>query len=545
MIKNFFACLTCLAVILNIAMAQKVQEYTQEYTLDQNGVRHDNSPLKLPTGTSIRIKVKNVNPYKLSGTGILSSYNLVFDIPQSFTSVIDSQSPNADNLDSLNQRLDSLYEEKNKKDSILTNDRNMANTKSPRTKGQTAKLNKEIKVLEEDTANVNKAIKELEAQIAALLKKANDIKREDSIKKAFVQDYNSTVASLHKIYALQSITKYVDSINNILFIQDTAIFKTSLRNYLNLVLNKENATINDVSKHFNTALQEFNTHYIDLANSYTALNKELAKQMVDLDVTIIDKESKKDVKTTVSIPIDRKKIFEAEFANISKFNAKFQDPVYTANLKNNLNDGISTLNNLLSSNFEITLPLGKDVTPITADEVTIEPQLKNSKQELVKSFPSFTVSTYGNWKVNLSAGYLISFINEDNYTVRTDASGNSIGIAKSNTNTTSHGLGTLIHAYKTLKTAVNYGGCIGFGLPLNNQDISFYFGPSLLINESKNRVVLSAGISLTKVQKINMANIKEGSLDFIGNTNQKQPLYDKVFKPSVFVGLTFNFANLK
>ena len=88
---------------------------------------------------------------------------------------------------------------------------------------------------------------------------------------------------------------------------------------------------------------------------------------------------------------------------------------------------------------------------------------------------------------------------------------------------------------------------ISSGLSLQSDgNLGFYLGGSLLFQES-NRLIFSTGISFTKVNKLNTANlgpVENGIRDFITPTDT-EIRYDRVYRPSLFVGITYNLSSNK
>lgn len=199
--------------------------------------------------------------------------------------------------------------------------------------------------------------------------------------------------------------------------------------------------------------------------------------------------------------------------------------------------GIDLYSQIIKSNFFAYT----DAKQLNDDEVTLSPKLKFANGKTAYDFSDLTVKTYGGLKVNFSAGYLVSFIGDDNYNVYKNNSGVTVGVTEGNKNKITHALGGLVHVYPHLENSPEVGFSAGASLATNG-NLGFYFGGSVFFLE-KNRLVLTGGYSFLKVKKLNTANLVplNNQYNFVSSTDTEIK-YDDVYKGAWFIGVTYNLT---
>ncbi|UWX60524.1 hypothetical protein N0B40_19305 [Chryseobacterium oranimense] len=179
-----------------------------------------------------------------------------------------------------------------------------------------------------------------------------------------------------------------------------------------------------------------------------------------------------------------------------------------------------------------------DGVQLNDDEVTLTPVLLSADGKELRKFNSITVKTSGGGvRVNFSTGYMLSFIGDQNFALKYDALGNTVGVNELESSKLTHAIGGLAHVFWTRK---DFSWGFSAGLSANTEaKISFYFGPSIAFLD-KNRLVLSGGLSMVNVKRLDRNNL-DGNDNFI-NPNIKEITYSGVYKFAGFFGVTYNLS---
>ncbi|MGG5210940.1 hypothetical protein ACQWU4_18625 [Chryseobacterium sp. MIQD13] len=179
-----------------------------------------------------------------------------------------------------------------------------------------------------------------------------------------------------------------------------------------------------------------------------------------------------------------------------------------------------------------------DGVQLNDDEVTLTPVLLSADGKELRKFNSITVKTSGGGvRVNFSTGYMLSFIGDQNFALKYDTAGNTVGVKELESNKLTHSIGGLAHVFWTKK---DFSWGFSAGLSANTEaKISFYFGPSIAFLD-KNRLVLSGGLSMVNVKRLDRNNL-DGNDDFI-NSNIKEITYSGIYKLAGFFGVTYNLS---
>ncbi|MCX6239795.1 MAG: hypothetical protein NTY07_19995 [Bacteroidia bacterium] len=290
-----------------------------------------------------------------------------------------------------------------------------------------------------------------------------------------------------------------------------------------------------------TDLNEINNNYILLKSLYEELQnmQKDASFIMSGTLQTTDKKNSLNVKNA-EVKLETKKYFEDEYSFAKKVYDQLNDENNRQTLIRKAYDGIVLYYKIQNESFEVYT----DSEPVNADEVTLTPILKYKDDKVAKEFSPYHIRTIGGVKVNFSSGYLLSFVGDDNYTIYKDSNGN-IGASKGNSNKLTHGLGALAHVY--CRSDKDYNWALSTGISLaNNSNLSFYFGGSFMFTE-KNRIVISSGISLNQVQRLNTYNLQAGTGDkytFL-SASDNTIKYDQVYRPAVFISVTYNLSGNK
>jgi hypothetical protein len=320
-----------------------------------------------------------------------------------------------------------------------------------------------------------------------------------------------------------------------IFIQDTLNFKKRSTSSYNAVYNFEKDYLSQKTR-ISVELEELSNSYLNLISIYRELNNSHKKEELKLSGELKDKDNVlKFDKITATF---ENKYFEDEMAKTKVIIDKLTESENRIKIFTEAQAGIDLYHEIIKSKFQVTI-ISKNVYD---DGAEIKPQLKDSKGKVMYEYREFKVNTYGNWKVNGSAGYFLNFISDDNYTLRkkieTD-SNSKTGVSESSSNTLKHSLGGLLHAYYNFEGNIDAGFSVGLSIN-DNANAGFYFGLSAFVTES-NRLVLTSGISFNKVKRLNASNLlyESGEYDFT-NESDTEIKYDEVYKPAFFIGITYN-----
>lgn len=321
-----------------------------------------------------------------------------------------------------------------------------------------------------------------------------------------------------------------------IFIQDTLNFKKRSTSSYNAVYDFETDYLSQKAT-IKIELDELDNSYLNLVSIYQELNNSQKNEELKLSGELKDKKNVLKFKN-ISASFENKYLFEDEMKKVKIINDSLIQSKNRIKIIQESQAGIDLYDEILKSKFNASI-ISENVYD---DGAEIKAQLKNSKGKIMYEYREFKVRTYGNWKVNGSAGYFLNFISDDNYTLRKkiETDNNSkTGVDESNTNTLKHSLGGLLHAYYNFRGNVDAG--LSVGLSINdNANAGFYFGLSAFFTET-NRLVITSGISFNKAKRLNTSNLiyNSGEYDF-SNESDTEIKYDEVYKPAFFIGITYN-----
>jgi hypothetical protein len=354
----------------------------------------------------------------------------------------------------------------------------------------------------------------------------------------FTSSYNTFIDILFKIQEYNSLgNKLKSKIADSIFINDRVAKANCKSDYL--ACYKHDSIVYDDKEAIIISIKKLSEAYLELSKAFNELNKSTLKQT---PVVVSGKLSSKNGATDLNIKdgtisLQRNLVFEKEIALAEKnYNEVWAQK---STLISQAQSAIDLYYQIKNDSFTyISLP-----QQLIEDETKIIPQLKNGKGDVVYSYEPITLKTYGGWKVNLSAGYFLNFIGNDNFASITNSSGQKEVLAGNKDKVTS-AIGALMHVYKFRPDHCLQLG-FSFGTSLSdNTNLGFYAGGSLFFTE-KNRLVLTAGYAFNKIQRLNTVNLTPNGHNryMFANNIDTDIKYDNVYQGSVFVSLTYNIFN--
>jgi acetone carboxylase gamma subunit len=520
--------------------------------LKANGPDLFESKTQVEYGTPLCIEVSGVNTFLMKSYATYTPINFEFSTSEFIKIKLDEKvkNPTIEKNDtslkneglitSLNEKLISVssFKLEIRKNNILINKFSTDSISSDKSKDIIEELIRKNDILNEKIEKSDLTIKEITDKNKNLEEKVKSLtninEKTIEFKEEFIkfQKHFSNVNSYTtlKKTLLEQIEK--DSI----FIGDTLNFKKRSISSYNAIYGIDTEPLKQKSK-VTDELTNLETSYLTLVAIYQQLNNEHKNDVLKLSGELKDGDNvlKFD---NISATFQTKKMFEDEMAKVKVINDKLIQPDNRNKMILEAQAGIDLYDEILNSKFTTTIISNN----VYDDIATIKPQLKDNKGKVKYEYREFKVSSYGNWKINGSAGYFLNFISDDNYTIRkkieTD-SNSKTGVNESNTNTFKHSLGGLLHAYYNFKGNVETGFSVGLSIN-DNANAGFYFGLSALVTES-NRLVFTSGVSFNKVKKLNTTNLKSNSGEYnFTNESDTEIKYDEVYKPSFFIGISYN-----
>lgn len=321
-----------------------------------------------------------------------------------------------------------------------------------------------------------------------------------------------------------------------IFIGDVQNFKARSTSSYNAIYGSETKHLKQKTK-ITDELEDLQTSYLNLVSIYQQLNETPKNGKLELSGEL--KEGNNVLKfNKITATFETKYLFEDEMSKAKVINDKLMQSENSSKMIVEAQAGIDLYDEILNSSFTTTIISDN----VYDDMATIKPQLKDSKGKVKYEYREFKVSSYGNWKVNGSAGYFLNFISDDNYTIKkkieTD-SNSKTSVVESNQSALKHSLGGLLHAYYNFKGNIDAGFSVGLSIN-DNANAGFYLGLSAFVIE-KNRLVFTSGISFNKIKKLNTTNLKNNSGEYnFTNESDTEIIYDEVYRPSLFIGISYN-----
>lgn len=398
--------------------------------------------------------------------------------------------------------------------------------------------------LENDIEDLNKKLTE---DIKKLTKNNEKLKKQyDSIINVVTQ--SQKFKDEFKIFQnhFLNIDKYT-ALKTILLkqINRDSIFISNPTNFINQSASSYHAAYGDENDHLKQKvkitedLASLENSYLNLVSIYEQLNVSYKNK--ELKLTGELKDGKNILKfDKISASFETKMLFEDEMKKAKIINDSLIQSKNRTKIIDEAQAGIDLYDEIIHCDFKKII-ISENVYD---DSAKIKLQLKNNKGKVVHEYREFKLKTYGNWKINGSAGYFLNFLADDNYTIRkkieTDSNSKS-GVTEASNSVLKHSLGGLLHAYYNFKGSLDAGFSVGLSIN-DNANAGFYMGVSGFFTET-NRLVISTGISFNKIKKINGSNLVfDGSTKQYNFSNESDTeiRYDEVYKPSFFIGISYN-----
>ncbi len=477
---------------------------TQE-EIEINPFGKDKIVTKTEKGNTVKFKINNVNTFKINGFIESKPLSITFEVPEIFKNFIESKTE----------------EQSGEQPSAMI-------------KAYDVKIQETLAEIESANKSHNK---ELVNELLATLKNLNDelLKEKEQNFKSTFSSFVSKYNIVHQQIELEG--KLLEQIKDSVFIKDTAVLKSNVKEYFKAVYG--NKSTEEAKKETELKLNNLMVDYSQLQKLYDELNKTLEKDSVVLSGELKSDDKKTTVKIEkATVTQDRKKYFSEEMAFVKKTFETISDIKNRNEIIKKAQSGIDWYNKIYNASFIFYT----DGEQINDDEVTITPKLKFPNGNIAHEFKPLTIKARGGVKVNFSAGYLVSFTGDDNFSSYKNNTGNTVGVYQSNKNDVTHSLGGLVHVYPRWVNSPQLGLSAGASLATNG-NLGFYFGGSAFFLE-KNRLVLTGGYSFIKLKKLNTANmnkVNDDRYEFI-NASDTEIRYDDVYKGAWFIGVTYNLA---
>lgn len=542
-------CFLIIAVLLHSCGTTKFDKTT---TIIAKGPNLEETTTQLKYGTPLCIDVDNVNTFLMSSISTYTPINFDFKTKAFLDIKIDTnlkeQQPLFENAEKQpvmafandNFQKINLLNEKRLFNNELINKISTDSISSDLSRQIIASLLKsnselsdEIKKLEDKTTILIKENKKLEAEIEFI---KNVTKQSQLFKNEFIA-FQKHFSNIDKYTSLKNILLNQIKKDSV-FIYNSDNFKKRSASTFIAIYGSDTENL----RYKNLVADEFSkleNKYIKLVQIYEQLN--IIHKNNELKLTGELKDGKNILKfDKIDASFETKLYFEDEMKKTKIINDSLKSSFNRNKIIEEVYAGIDLYDEIKNNDFKtkITSKIIYD------DKAEIKPQLKNSKGKVMYEYPLIKVSTYGNWKVNGSAGYFLNFLSDDNFTLRkkidTDINSKS-GVFAASNNVVKHSLGGLLHAYYNFKGSLDAGFSVGLSLN-DNANAGFYFGLSAFFTES-NRLVITAGKSFIKAKRINTTNLvfnnTTNQLDFL-NQSDSEIKFDEIYQQSFFIGITYN-----
>lgn len=198
-------------------------------------------------------------------------------------------------------------------------------------------------------------------------------------------------------------------------------------------------------------------------------------------------------------------------------------------------------------NFTFLAPAIQADGDFVAFDITIEPDRTNALlPHEAKTTSRIEIPVRGGWKADFSVGPNLSLGNgarDEKYFLNPTAEGKGKLTQGSNLNAVRPGIAAMIHAYPRLGKNYAIAGLLGVGAGFKADaalTAAYYLGVSVVAGKQQ-RLMLSAGCSFLPVErlKVNYQVDKEYDIESTKITD----LTEKVLRPSVFFGISYNITN--
>jgi hypothetical protein len=495
---------------------------------------------KIKYGENVILKIKNVNPFISKSFTEYNPINFDFSTTEFIKNApkLDNEQEEAPKLinDDRTIELVRAYKARNEYLYELENFNEQFNlTEDPVYLDKIEDLKKKILEQESKIVKLESELNDLTKKNKELQKELDELKEIKKLESNFVKDFKKFQNSFNKItnYSLLNTLLIAQIKETPVFISSDKTFKAKAESTLISLTKKKvvDFTKKDIVNQFDELISLNNR----LSINYQKINELLKKRKFEFTGKLKDGDNILNV-SKMEAELEIKYTFEDEMSKVkaihdSLINPKNKNKIITETFK-----GCDLYSEIQGSDFTTTI--SSDF--VYDDSAEIIFKLKDAKDNVLHTYPKIKVRTYGNWKVNASAGYFLNFIGDDNYeTYRNEKDTITNYLRASNKNDIKHSLGGLIHAYYNLGTNLALG--FSAGLSINDDsNAGFYLGGSTFITEH-NRLVLTCGVSFIKVNKLNTSNLyKTDDNIYYFKEDNYQIKYDKVYRPSLFIGITYN-----
>lgn len=524
---NFYGQINCLkANGPDLLETKKDVKYGEPFCLEVSGV---NNFLNKSFSTYVPIN------YDFS---VKSFLDIKIDDKKETTPVADNPKSKADNL-----KLNEYFFSMNKVYDLNTEISNKQNFLDEHINDNSIdknQLEKEIATLIQERDKLKSTIEKLEKENKNLNRKLDsitNIKIKSEEFKIKFKEFQEHFYNINNYSTLKStLVKQIKKDN--LFIKDVQGFKDRSSSSFKAIYKTEDNPLDEKAKIIDE-LSNLETKYTELTSIFQQLNTLFKNK--ELKLTGELKDGKNTLKfDKIIASFETKYLFGEEMNKAKVINDSLVESKNRQNIINETQEGIDLYHEIINNDFKLTIISDN----VYDDKAKIKPQIKDKDGKVLHEYREFKLNSYGNWKINGSAGYFLNFISDDNYSLRkkdeTIPTSKS-GVNQNNENVLKHSLGGLLHAYYNLKGSVDIGASVGLSIN-DSANAGFYIGLSGFFTET-NRLVLTTGISFVKVSKLNTTNLIYNDVtkeyDFL-NQSDTEIKYDEIYRPSFFVGISYN-----
>jgi hypothetical protein len=503
----------------------------------------------LKYGKNLMLKIENVNPF------ISKTYSITKPINYDFSSAEFQKISLANEA----KKVDNETEQIVKGDKIKTKNKNIIEDFNAVTVSyaNTLAFKKSLNFLnafDAENTETSKIVDSLNIVLIQQMKEMESFKKEIKSLKDLTKDQKEQIIKLTEVetakkeflddfknfqIAFEQINNYsllnsllVDQIKeSSTFINDTTAFKDKAKTTLNS-LGLAGAV--EIKKDVVKQIENISSLYANLNSNYQKINQVLNKRNFDFKGELNDGKNTLTI-SNMNASFDLKYYFEDEMKKVKAINDSITLPKNKQKIIKETFKGCDLYNEITNQDYILYISSAF----IYEDKADIIFQLKNDKNEILYSYPTIKVKTYNQLKINGSAGYFLNFIGDESFETFKKENDPKNYLRASSQNTIKHALGGLLHAYYNITPGLASG--LSAGLSINDDaNASFYTGVSFFITES-NRLVITSGVSFVKIATLKTANLfTDDKNNFFYTDENYQIQYEKVYKPSFFIGISYN-----
>jgi hypothetical protein len=404
------------------------------------------------------------------------------------------------------------------------------------------KLDNKIKYAEGQITKKNNEIKNLQRKISKLEEKIKLLQNETDWENQFKKEYRKFKDFYSQLEAINRLPKDLKELFKPAFI-DSEFAKDATWQILQAAGIVEKKQTTDIVLKAKSSIILCIDTLINTQNTlqllYNKINEGKLTESLDVSGALKNEKEKQVInvkKLEIVIPREPRFKNQIEFMN-KKVESLKKDSIREV-LINNATYTAIAIEQILKNDFSKSVANFQ----LNTDEAEIE-----IPHKLIKPF---SILAKGRFKVELSNG-LFAHIRgtDDEYTEFKDSIGSYL-VSKPKTGAITS-WGPMIHFYRYQPhRAISWGGSIGLHFPINNENNGIQFtGAGTIRFNTIDKLAFSLGVSFRKIQKLNTGNLskeidKDGQQFFRFKSKTDQISYDKVYKPGLFVGISYNFATL-